>query len=256
MKVFLSWSGDKSKHVAKALRDWLQNVIHAIDPWLSAEDMAKGSRWSIEIASQLNDTAVGIICVTPENQEAPWINFEAGALAKAVKQQVYVCPYLIGLTLTDLKGPLSLFQATEANEADTLQLLLTLNRALGEQARAESSVRQTFMKWWPDLQKELEHAASIHPSKGHERPQREILEEVLLSVRDMTQVIRSSQEESKRLANLNLGLLEQNLNRITQEEQQANAQNLWQDKKSYDRLVHLANINLASAAQKQSKNKD
>jgi TIR domain len=85
MKVFISWSGSKSQDVAVALGDWLPGVINRIEPFVSAKDIYAGSRWESEIASQLDTTNFGIVCVTRENQAAPWLNFEAGALAKAVE---------------------------------------------------------------------------------------------------------------------------------------------------------------------------
>jgi hypothetical protein len=84
MKVFISWSGDKSRDVALALRDWLPGVINSIEPFVSAKDIYAGTRWQAEIASQLDSTNFGIVCVTKDNQLSSWLNFEAGALAKAV----------------------------------------------------------------------------------------------------------------------------------------------------------------------------
>ena len=81
MKVFISWSGETSKGLAEALREWLPAVIQAVNPYFSPDDVSKGSRWSSEISKELEDSAIGIICLTKENLEAPWIMFEAGALS-------------------------------------------------------------------------------------------------------------------------------------------------------------------------------
>jgi hypothetical protein len=97
MRVFISWSGETSRDVALALRDWLPGVINSVRPFVSTKDIYAGSRWQMEIAAQLEATNFGIVCVTRANQSAPWLNFEAGALAKAVESSSVV-PLAIGLS--------------------------------------------------------------------------------------------------------------------------------------------------------------
>ena len=82
MKVFLSWSGDLSHRIACEFRDWLPCVLQYAKPYVSSQDIDKGARWTTDIAKELHESAYGILCITRENIEAPWINFEAGALSK------------------------------------------------------------------------------------------------------------------------------------------------------------------------------
>jgi hypothetical protein len=65
------------------LSDFLKRVIQATEPWLS-KDITAGARWRNDLAAALATTKFGIVCVTRENQSVPWVNFEAGALAKTV----------------------------------------------------------------------------------------------------------------------------------------------------------------------------
>jgi hypothetical protein len=81
MKVFLSWSGERSKATAETLGNWFARVIQAVEPWISS-GIDKGARWQSEIANRLEDARVGIVCLTASNLSEPWILFEAGALSK------------------------------------------------------------------------------------------------------------------------------------------------------------------------------
>jgi hypothetical protein len=124
VKVFISWSGTTSRELAEALHAWLPSVIQSIEPWMSSADIDKGARWSADIAEELEECSIGLICLTPDNLEAPWIMFEAGALSKAL-DRAFVCPYLFNLNHADLKGPLVQFQSSKAEKEDTKKLMHT-----------------------------------------------------------------------------------------------------------------------------------
>jgi hypothetical protein len=179
LRIFVSWSGEKSRDVANALRDWLPYVLPSAEPWMSATDIDRGARWSTEISTQLAEANVGIICLTPENLEAPWILFEAGALSKALSRSL-VCTYLVQLKAAEMKGPLAQFQATLASAEDTKRLILSMNRACGPQALPDERVAKMFDVWWPELEKKLAAAGSAKAklSSPH-RSDRELLEEIL-----------------------------------------------------------------------------
>jgi hypothetical protein len=119
MKVFLSWSGQRSKAVADVLAKWTPHVIQAVEPWISSA-IDKGARWQSETAARLEDVKVGIVCLTPGNLSEPWILFEAGALSKTTGSSV--CTFLLDLTPADIAPPLAQFQHTTFQKEDVLKV--------------------------------------------------------------------------------------------------------------------------------------
>jgi hypothetical protein len=215
MKVFISWSGDTSKAVAEALRDWLPLVIQAVEPWMSAHDIERGARWNPALTNQLEQTKVGIICLTPDNLKAPWILFEAGALSKTV-EATFVCPFLFRVGSSDLEGPLAQFQTTKAEKDDTRELMHTINKSSGPLALRDGALDQAFEKWWQNLEKRLGgirvgNAAANIPKRTY----RQILEEILELVRNAPRTISysvapaKSDVEDPRLAAIKTQLFDQ-----------------------------------------------
>jgi hypothetical protein len=198
MKVFLSWSGARSRAAALMLRQWLPDIIQSLEPWMSAEDIDAGVRWGNEITNQLEVTRCGIICLTKENQRAPWILFEAGALSKTI-EKTYVIPYLIDLEPSDiLRGPLTQFQAKRANKNETWELLCTLNGAL-DNPLADAQLQRGFDRCWSELEaalKDLPEPTS-HPET---RSEGDKLTEVIEVVRTLARAI--SDDISPRLESL------------------------------------------------------
>ncbi|MFJ6805006.1 TIR domain-containing protein [Streptomyces anulatus] len=187
MKVFLSWSGERSRRVAEALKHWLPDVIQEVDPWVSSQDIAKGGRGLDEITHELSATDFGIICVTPENETSRWMNFEAGSLAKQFKI-AHVAPFLLDMKIADLTGPLSKFQATVGdNQDDVRKLIGDMNKASSGRVVAEDRLERAFARSWPEMESALQEArrAPLPGGVRHsiERSEAEMLEEILLLVR-------------------------------------------------------------------------
>jgi hypothetical protein len=184
MKVFISWSGDRSKAVAQALQEWLPRVIQASEPWISSE-ITKGTRWSPEISKRLEESKVGVICLTRENLTAPWILFEAGAISKT--KDAYVCTFLLDVGAADVEQPLGQFQHTQVNQEDVKRLVRTINSAVGaagEKELAEGDLEEVFLAFWPKLQTRLaEISAAGKSERSAVRTDRELLEEMLEVVR-------------------------------------------------------------------------
>jgi hypothetical protein len=204
MKVFISWSGERSRAVAESLHDWLPSVIQAVQPWMSVNDIEKGTRWRSGLANELEQVSVSLICLTPENLEAPWINFEAGALSKQ-QQNSYVCTFLFGLEPIDVREPLAQFQSTKAEKLDVRKLVHTINRVLADSALPETKVNEAFEVWWPKLETRLtgieksvgaagqDKAGQTSQQAGpdYQRDVREVLAEILELVRDQSRESKS-----------------------------------------------------------------
>ncbi len=179
--LFISWSGEKSKCVALALKDFLPLIINAAKPFLSIKSIDKGMRWNSEIAIHLKQAKLGIICLTPENLDSPWILFEAGALANTV-DRAFVCPYLYKVQPTEIKDPLSQFQATKTDKEDTKDLIYTINRAINADLPKEQ-IDKSFDRFWPDLEDDLKEIPEIKiTEKKIDRTTKEMLEEVLVTL--------------------------------------------------------------------------
>ncbi|HST55234.1 MAG TPA: toll/interleukin-1 receptor domain-containing protein [Solirubrobacteraceae bacterium] len=194
MKVFISWSGTQSHKVAIALRDWLPSVLQIVEPYVSSEDIDKGARWSTDISKELEDSSFGIICVTPENIAAPWVNFEAGALSKSLDRS-RVAPFLFAVDRTAVQGPLLQFQSTLIEENDVKKLLQSINKACEDHALDERRLSEIFEVWWPRLKGSLEDLQKKTPkSKTPERPLDDVLAEILELTRGQQKLLSSPEE--------------------------------------------------------------
>lgn len=190
VKVFVSWSGDLAKAVAFALRESLSLLSDRFIPWVSEADIEAGQRGLAQIEGELRDTRFGVVVVTAENQHAPWLNFEAGALSKAIAGDVEqrVVPLLVDLASpAQVTGPLSQFQAKVADREGVLALLRSLAAVAGVD---EQVVATRFEDQWPRLEAKIaevkqKHAAAEGEPRVERRDQADVLDEILLHVRQL-----------------------------------------------------------------------
>ena len=181
MKVFVSWSGERSKVVAASLSKWLPDVLQDLTIWMSAHNIDAGQRWGNELGEELASTSFGILCLTPENIGAPWLLFEAGALSKMIGE-AKVVPYLFQLSTTDVPFPLAQFQGVEASYEGTLDLLRSINSSL-ERPLPVDRLERLFEKWWQELKAGLELVpAEATGTPPTHRSERALLEELLQTV--------------------------------------------------------------------------
>jgi hypothetical protein len=195
MKIFLSWSGDLSHKIACELREWLPSVLQYAKPYVSSQDIDKGARWSTDIAKELHESSYGILCITKENIEAPWINFEAGALSKTLEKS-FVSPFLFDIKRSEVQGPLLQFQSTICDKEDVHKLVTTINgHATDSEKLSATGVAKSFEVWWPQLEKALSKLQEEAPDQGKKKTpvsrQEGLLEEILELARSQQKILRS-----------------------------------------------------------------
>jgi len=202
MKVFISWSGNRSKAVAAILRDWIRCVLQATRPWISARDIDRGAIWFNELSEQLKDTSVAIVCLTQENKDRPWILFEAGAVMKGLSAN-RICTLLIDLEPKDIKEPLYHFNHALPTKGSMWLLVDTLNKSLGNQSLDERILVQVFDRYWDLFDSQFQEAVKANPPSEPPKPRdtSDLLAEVVENTRGI------SARLSKLEANANLSTL-------------------------------------------------
>ena len=186
MKVFLSWSGDRSKMVAEAFDIFLKKVIQAVKPWISTST-SKGARWDSEISNSLREAKAGIICLTNDNLVAPWLLFEAGAIAKTADPNVYT--FLLDLEPQDVQPPLGSFQHTQFNKDDIYKLIKTINTAVaanGGNAVEDKALLELYDDTWPKFEEALNKAKEC---KTEIKTAKRSLEELVPEIQDIVRHI-------------------------------------------------------------------
>src|SRR5262249_49338062 len=156
-----------SRLVAAALNDWIPLVIQSARPFIST-GITKGRRWIDALSEELTKSDYGIVCITKENSQAPWLNFEAGAVSKAIDQS-FVSPLLLNVEPAEIIGTLEQFHFTvytnkpsyDARSNDEIWTLMrSINSRLDQEHRLdEQLLREEFDHWWPKLMDLLKTAA-------------------------------------------------------------------------------------------------
>jgi len=186
MRIFVGWSGRRSRQIAEALRGWLPQVLQAADPWTSSVDLAAGPKWVRQIEYELRETRAGIVCLTPENLQAPWLLVGTGALWA---RGSVIIPYLLDFAPTELTGPLARFQAVQAGREGTWQLVQTLNRMLDERSVSPQVLTEAFDRAWPTLESRVEGALETRPTAISKPPKKPKSRKIIHSARNLLEEI-------------------------------------------------------------------
>jgi hypothetical protein len=151
VKVFVSWSRSASKSVAEAFADWLPRVIQECEPFISS-DTEKGDAWFDTIEKNLAEARVGVLFLTPQNKNAAWLNYEAGALRTLRNGNMKrLCAVFVGMKPADYDGPIKNFQMTNfSDKSDMFKLLQAINGA-ADRSLSDRRLEEEFEEKWDRL---------------------------------------------------------------------------------------------------------
>jgi hypothetical protein len=179
--------------MAEALHGFLRRVIQSARPFHSDKDIAAGDFGDPEIRAALKTVVFAIVCCTPENVTAPWLNYEAGAIAERLEG--CTAPLILGSKPEALdRSPIFRLQAREADRAGTLFVVQSLNAKL-PQPLADDILAEAFDTHWTKLD-ETWKAIPAAVTKTPARTDREMLEEVVGLCREIARETQASRSEA------------------------------------------------------------
>ena len=187
MKVFISWSGERSRHMAAELKEWLPMALQHVEPWMSEEDIEAGGRWATSIGAELQSSNIGIVCVTAENLTSDWLHFEAGALSKSLEESA-VIPALLDIDVQAVSGPLAQFQAKKMDMDGVMDIAKAINRH-GDNKLDETTLSNAVEGLWNTLNDKLQAIPDADKQTKRHRSQSGVLEDLVTNVRGVGQQV-------------------------------------------------------------------
>lgn len=161
LKLFLSWSGSTSHKIADILGESLYSLFReSIEFFYSPENIRSGDKWLYELNEALKNSKFGILCITKDNLNSAWINFEAGAIGKSLVESK-VCPVLINVDRNSMQNhPLNIYQSVILSDKEDMRKLLhSICNELETRDKIAivNILRKEFdTKWWPHFNGEIQ----------------------------------------------------------------------------------------------------
>lgn len=90
-EIFISWSKEKSKELAKNTKYILESLLPNTKIFMSEEDIQAGDYVQDSIIQHIEHCDILILCFTSENKKSPWLLYEAGYASGLHKR---VIPFL------------------------------------------------------------------------------------------------------------------------------------------------------------------
>jgi hypothetical protein len=108
-------------------------------------------------------------------------------------QEGRVIPLLLDIEFKDITGPLAQFQAKKVEKSGLEDVVNSINQ-VSDVKVLEGRLDQLFGALWPNLEMQVASIPKAHTPAKQNRPQHEVLEELVTSIRGLDQRFRDSVE--------------------------------------------------------------
>jgi hypothetical protein len=185
MKLFMSWSGARSKPIAGIMKDWLEHIFPTgVDVWLSTQgdNLRAGSLSVPQIIKGLRESDYGVFCFTTDNTKSPWIMFEAGAICKQDKTRSEIEGVYTILFEGDIGNlidtPLGSFQHTFFTEESMYNFFRGINNIGGQAIINEQRLQKNVQNSWSIYYPKIVEALGPNSVKGGAMNKEQLMEKL------------------------------------------------------------------------------
>lgn len=192
MNLFIVWSGDLSERAAGLLGQWFTQLMPWIKVHVPSGDSYGGMGWFSKEWKALQSAEFGILILTKENLNSPWLLFEAGVLFNKLDRPS-IFPVVVDLSIADLSGPLAQFQAVRADQEGISKLAQAINLKSLEARQGGfegETLKEAFEASWPGFESSLT-IQKPESQRQRMRSDREVLYEILELSRTIARNVES-----------------------------------------------------------------
>lgn len=221
--VFLSWSGEQSRKVAKEFSDLFEAVFTpTIKCFMSNKDISPGMRSISKLFEMLEKCNYGVCFINYENARAPWIQFEAGALSKIVDES-QVMVLILDDNIDCLYGtPLNEFQHKLFSEDDIRSIFEEIIKKFNLSDEKESFIRRFNINWKEFYDNSYKALVMQKDNKQNGKvdqfPEKEELDSIKKMLLNMQNILKTDYSQTVRESITLLSELKRILKTITPEE--------------------------------------
>ncbi len=201
MKIFLSWSEERSKKIAEEFKNFLGQTCQQAITFFSFHDIESGTNWANKLMKELEQTNIGLFFFTPENLKSTFMHFEAGGLLRNEEKTIEngkIIPVLFGIKKSDIVQPFAMFHMVIFNKVEIFKLINEINDKFQNPVK-NKFLESIFEKFYPETETEIQKIMDSDTTKPKPRPIEELLDELILNTRNHNSRLDTLDSKAKSL---------------------------------------------------------